>query len=86
MDPDRVSHTFKRLARMAGLPVIRFHDLRHTFATLSLKAGVPTEVVSRILGHKNQAITQLFYQHAVPCLDEDAIARFAALVDGAHAA
>jgi len=86
LDPDVVTHTFRRLAARAGLPVIRFHDLRHTFATLSLKAGIPTEVVSRILGHRNPVITQLFYQHAVPCLEEDAIARFAALVDGSKAA
>jgi len=86
LDPDVVTHTFGRLAVRAGLPVIRLHDLRHTFATLSLKAGIPTEVVSRILGHRNPVITQLFYQHAVPCLEEDAIARFAALVDGSKAA
>jgi integrase len=84
LDPDVVTHTFRRLAARAGLPAIRFHDLRHTFA--SLKAGIPTEVVSRILGHRNPVITQLFYQHAVPCLEEDAIARFAALVDGSKAA
>jgi hypothetical protein len=52
---------------------------------LSLKAGIPTEVVSPILGHKNPGITQVFYQHAVPSLEEGAIARFAALVDGARA-
>lgn len=80
-----MSHTFGRLVRQMGLPVIRFHDLRHTFATLSLKAGIPTEVVSRIIGHKNPGITQAFYQHAVPSLEENAITRFAALVDGARA-
>jgi len=58
--------------------------LRHTFATLSLKAAIPTEVVSRILGHRNPAIAQVFYQHAIPSLEEDAIARFAALVNGAR--
>ncbi len=63
LDPDSVTHTFERLARAAGLPVIRFHDLQHTLATLSLKAGIPTEVVSRILGHRNPATTQVFYQH-----------------------
>ena len=62
--------------------MIRFHDLRHTFATLSLEAGIPSEVVSRTLGHRNPVITQVFYQHAVPGLEEEAIARFAALVDG----
>jgi integrase len=71
------------LVRKAGLPVIRFHDLRHTFATLSLKAGIATEMVSRILGHKSPGITQFFYQHAIPCLHEEAIDRFAELVDSA---
>jgi len=86
LDPDWTTHIFERLAARAELPVIRFHDLRHTFATLSLKAGIATEVVSRILGHRNPSITQVFYQHAVPCLEEDAIGRFAALVDGCKAA
>jgi integrase len=86
LDPDVVRQTFQRLAARAGLPVIRFHDLRHTFATLSLKAGIATEVVSRILGHRNPSVTQVFYQHAVPCLEEDAIGRFAALVDRCEAA
>jgi hypothetical protein len=40
--------------------------------------------VSRILGHKNPGITQVFYQHAIPCLEEDAINRFAALVAAAR--
>jgi integrase len=83
LDPDGVSQSFARLVRRAGLPAIRFHDLRHTFATLSLKAGIPTEVVSRILGHQNPGITQFFYQHAIPALEEEAITRFASLVDGA---
>jgi integrase len=84
LEPDSVSQRFARLVRRAGLPAIRFHDLRHTFVTLSLKAGIPTEVVSRILGHKNPGITQFFYQHAIPCLQEDAIDRFANLVDAAR--
>lgn len=46
LDPDSVSQPFRRLVERTGLPRIRFHDLRHTFATLSLKAGIPTEVVS----------------------------------------
>jgi integrase len=86
LEPDSVSQRFARLVRSSGLPAIRLHDLRHTFATLSLKAGIPTEVVSRILGHKHPATTQAIYQHAVPALEEEAISRFAALVDGARGA
>jgi integrase len=83
LEPDSVSGRFRRLVSRSSLPSIRLHDLRHTFATLSLKAGIATEVVSRILGHKNPGITQFFYQHAIPCLQEEAIDRFANLVDSA---
>jgi integrase len=86
LEPDYVSQRFRRLVRRTGLPAIRFHDLRHTFATLSLKAGIQTEVVSRILGHKHPATTQAIYQHAVPALEEEAISRFAALLDRAESA
>jgi integrase len=86
LQPDYVSQRFGRLVRRIGLPRIRFHDLRHTFATLSLKAGIQTEVVSRILGHKHVATTQAIYQHAVPTLEEGAISRFAALLERAERA
>ncbi len=86
LEPDFVSQRFRRLVRRTGLPPIRFHDLRHTFATLSLKAGIPTEVVSRILGHKHPGTTQAIYQHAVPALEEESISRFAELLDRAESA
>jgi len=86
LDPDSISQRFRRLVERTGLPRIRFHDLRHTFATLSLKAGIATEVVSRILGHKHVATTQAIYQHAVPVLEEGAISRFADLLERAKSA
>lgn len=49
--PHSVSQAFERVARNAGLPVIRFHDLRHTHATLLIKEGVPVKVASERLGH-----------------------------------
>lgn len=67
--PDSLSrHIFPRLAKGADVPLIRFHDLRHTMATLALKAGIPAEIVSKWLGHASVAITVDTYQHAVPQL------------------
>lgn len=52
--------------KRAGLPQIRFHDLRHTCATLLLAAGVPVQVVAARLGHSNPAITLKTYAHVLP--------------------
>lgn len=80
-DPDGVSGTFERLARSAGVPRIRFHDLRHTHATLALSAGVHPKVVQERLGHASISMTLDTYSHAIPAMQEDAAARIAALVD-----
>ena len=55
--PDRFSQVFDLLVKRSGLPRIRLHDLRHTHATLLLKAGVPVKVVSERLGHASITIT-----------------------------
>ena len=60
----------------------RFHDLRHTHATLALRAGVSVKVVSERLGHTKASVTQDIYQHVIPGMQEDAAARIAAVVDG----
>ena len=57
LDPSTVSHAFGKVIRKAGLPTIRLHDLRHTHATLMLKAGVHPKVVSKRLGHSSIRIT-----------------------------
>lgn len=82
LDPDVVSQQFDRLVRRSGLPRIRFHDLRHTNATLGLAAGVHPKVMSERLGHTSIAITLDLYSHAIPALDADAADRIAAVVDG----
>jgi integrase len=65
---------FNPLLRQAGLPNIRFHDLRHTCATLLLTKGVHPKIVSEILGHSSVSITLDTYSHVIPGLG-DAAAR-----------
>jgi len=66
--------------RSAGLPRIRFHDLRHTHATLALAAGVHPKVVSERLGHATVAFTMDVYSHAIPALQAEAAEAVAALI------
>lgn len=63
MDPNNLMKDFNGVLKQAGLPKIRFHDLRHTCASLMLNHGVPVLVVSRILGHANPSITLNTYGH-----------------------
>jgi integrase len=78
--PERVSKLFLQAAKKAGLPRIRLHDLRHTYATLALRAGVHPKIVSERLGHANIGITLDCYSHCLPALSEEAACRVAALV------
>ena len=55
-----------------ALPPIRLHDLRHTYATLALKAGVHPKVVSERLGHATVGITLDLYSHVTPAIARDA--------------
>lgn len=63
---------FKSLLEQAGLPDMRFHDLRHTHATLLLEAGVHPKVVQERLGHSDIGITMDTYSHVMPNLQRDA--------------
>ena len=62
---------FYLLLKEAGLPKIRFHDLRHTAATLMLNNGIPVIVVSRRLGHSKPSITLDVYGHLIPNKQEE---------------
>lgn len=82
--PDYVSGVFDRLVRAwEGGPRIRFHDLRHTHATISLSSGEPVHVVQQRLGHSSAQITLDIYGHVIPGAGAQAAARFAAAVGGA---
>ena len=72
--PNRVTKSFLRHRRAAGLAPFRLHDLRHFMATEMLHAGVPIVVVSRRLDHKRVSTTLDRYAHAVPGQDEQASA------------
>jgi integrase len=74
-----LSDMFLRRANRAGLPAIRFHDIRHTYASLALAAGVHPKVVSDRMGHSSITITLDTYSHAIPALQEEAAAKVAAL-------
>lgn len=84
LHPDFVSQTFDRAVKRGGLPRIRLHDLRHTYATISLSSGVHPKVVSERLGHATVAFTLDVYSHSVPALQAEAAERIAALIFGDH--
>jgi integrase len=74
--PISQSNLHKRFARFtaqAGLPRIRFHDLRHSHATLLLREGVPAKIVSERLGHASIALTLDTYSHVLPDMQEQAV-------------
>lgn len=70
--PEFVSHAFAKSRTAAGVPPVRFHDLRHSAATMMLAEGVPLAVISEWLGHAGIAITASHYAAVVPALRRDA--------------
>jgi integrase len=92
LHPDLITHWFQRHARRVvweqdertkvGLPAIRLHDVRHSYATAALAAGIPAKIVSERLGHANVQITLDTYSHVIPGLDEQAAATVARLILG----
>ena len=73
-DPSMLSHEFARIAKLAGLEGVRFHDLRHTFASLMLLRGAKPKVISEALGHSSVAFTMDVYSHIIEGMQEDAMA------------
>lgn len=68
--PDSLSHGFAELAERKGLAEVRLHDLRHSFATTLLAAGVNVKIVSEALGHASAAFTLDTYAHVLPTMGE----------------
>lgn len=78
--PQSFSQAFDRAVARAGLRKIRLHDLRHTHATIAVKAGVPVKVISERLGHESPAFTLKQYAHVVPGMQAEAAELIAAAV------
>jgi len=80
--PQLLADAFQRRVDSVGVAPIRFHDLRHTHATLMLAAGVHPKVVQERLGHSSISITLDLYSHVAPGMQEDAAAKVGELVFG----
>jgi integrase len=72
LNPERLSDAFLKLVERAGLPRITLHGLRHSYASVSLAAGVPIEVLSRRLGHAQVSTTYDLYVHTSRRQDREA--------------
>src|SRR5205823_3916058 len=71
IQPNNLSHAFNRLIESSKLRRIRTHDLRHTHASLALRANVHPKIVQTRLGHANISITMDTYSHVAPGQDLD---------------
>jgi integrase len=86
LDGINVTRDFKRMLKNAELPVLRFHDLRHTAASFLLFQKVPPRVVMELLGHSGIRVTMDLYSHVAPVLQRDAADQMDALLRTAKAA
>jgi integrase len=80
--PDRITKLFDGAVRKAGVPRIRLHDLRHTFATLLFAANEHPKTVQELLGHSTISVTLDTYTHARPETLASATARLGAIIEG----
>ena len=78
--PESISQLFDRQLARTAIPRIRFHDLRHTHASLLVAAGTPIKVVSERLGHAHPGFTMATYQHLIPGMSATAALDFASMI------
>jgi integrase len=80
LHPETITRRFNRLVDRAGVPRIRLHDVRHTYATIALDSGVDLKIVSERLGHANMTVTAQIYTHKSTGNDAVAAARVAEMI------
>lgn len=84
LDPRYLLQLFDRLLKKADLPHIRFHDLRHSAATIMLSMGVHFKVIQEILGHSSSRVTLDIYAHVLPAMHEEAMSGWKNVFDEAQ--
>ena len=82
ISPDSVLHMLYRVLKRAGLPQVRFHDSRHTFATLALQNGVDVKTVSGMLGHFSAGFTLDTYAHVTTASQRQAAKTMGSVLSG----
>lgn len=75
--PDTLTHQLVSLAKMVGMKGFRLHDVRHCFASISLKQGTSVSEVSELLGHSSPSVTLSIYAHAIEGVARAAVNRLA---------
>lgn len=70
-DPSAITRKLHRMQRRAGIPQIRFHDLRHSFATLSIEQGMDIKTISHMLGHTDAGFTMNTYMHVTDTMQQN---------------
>ena len=85
MHPDYAYHRLKTLLKQAELPLIRFHDLRHTFATMVLEHGMDVKTLSATIGHVSSATTLDIYSHITDTMQRQAAVHIDRKIGGTNA-
>lgn len=80
LHPDTITRRFNRLVDRAGVPRIRLHDVRHTYATLAMDSGIDPKIVSDRVGHSNMAVTLQIYTHRSSGRDREAAEQLGELI------
>jgi integrase len=80
LDPRNVTRAFHAMLTTADVPRVRFHDLRHTAATLLLAQGVDPRTIMETLGHSQISLTLNTYSHVLPALQVEAAAKLDAIL------
>ena len=70
-DPKSITYRLHRIQRRAGVPQIRFHDLRHSVATLSIEQGMDIKTISHMLGHTDAGFTINTYMHVTDAMQQN---------------